>query len=65
VRAATAHGDKVTAVGWSQVDDFNELQSWQDTNSIGLLCDVRVRETIGAVIKKSIQHWGRIDVVAK
>jgi NAD(P)-dependent dehydrogenase (short-subunit alcohol dehydrogenase family) len=65
VRAVTAHGDKVTAVGWSQADDPKELASWQNENSIGLLCDVRVRETVEAVIKKSLAHWGRIDIVAK
>jgi NAD(P)-dependent dehydrogenase (short-subunit alcohol dehydrogenase family) len=65
VRAATSHGDKVTSVGWTQEDDFKELQGWQDQNSIGLLCDVRVRETVDAVIRRSIEHWGRIDVIAK
>lgn len=65
VRAAISHGDKVTAVGWSQVDDDAELQKWQDDDSIGLLCEVRVRETIEAVVKRSVKHWGHIDVVAK
>jgi NAD(P)-dependent dehydrogenase (short-subunit alcohol dehydrogenase family) len=64
-RAATSHGDKVTSVGWAQNDDHEELQNWQDANSIGLMCDVRVRESIDAVVKKSIEHWGRVDVIAK
>ncbi|KAF2669047.1 NAD(P)-binding protein [Microthyrium microscopicum] len=64
VRAATSHGDKVTAVGWTQEDDFQELQSWQGPNSIGMLCDVRIRETVDRVTKKSIEHWGRVDVIA-
>lgn len=29
-----------------------------------LLCDVRVRESVDAVIKRSISHWTRIDIVA-
>lgn len=29
-----------------------------------LLCDVRVRETVDAVFKTSLAHWGRIDIVA-
>jgi hypothetical protein len=65
VRAVTAHGDKVTSVGWSQADDPQELASWQNENSIGLLCDVRVRESVDVAIKKSLCHWGRIDIVAK
>jgi NAD(P)-dependent dehydrogenase (short-subunit alcohol dehydrogenase family) len=40
------------------------MQAWQETNSIGLLCDIRVRQTVDAVIKKTIQHWGRVDVIA-
>jgi hypothetical protein len=44
---------------------MEEMQSWQESNSIGMLCDIRVRETVDAVIKKSIEHWGRIDVIAK
>jgi NADP-dependent 3-hydroxy acid dehydrogenase YdfG len=65
VRAVSAHGDNVTAVGWSKEDNLTELQSWQYENSIGLLCDVRVRESVEEVVKKSIERWGRVDVVAK
>jgi NAD(P)-dependent dehydrogenase (short-subunit alcohol dehydrogenase family) len=65
VRAVTGHGDKVTAVGWSQEDDLNELTSWQNNKSIGLLCDVRVSETVESVITQSVNHWGRVDVIAK
>ena len=31
---------------------------------LGLLCDVRVRETVKAVLERSVAHWGRIDVIA-
>jgi hypothetical protein len=55
----------VTFVGWTAEHTMEEMQSWQEKNSIGMLCDIRVRETIDAVIKKSIAHWGRIDVIAK
>jgi len=41
-----------------------QMQGWHD-RCLGLLCDVRVRETVAAVIKKAIQHWGRIDIVVK
>jgi NAD(P)-dependent dehydrogenase (short-subunit alcohol dehydrogenase family) len=65
VRTVTGHGDKVTAVGWSQEDDHHELTSWQNNNSIGLLCDVRISESVDAVINKSVSHWGRVDVIAR
>jgi hypothetical protein len=32
---------------------------------LGLLCDVRVRETVDQVIRKSIEHWGHFDIIAK
>ncbi|KAF2637800.1 short chain dehydrogenase/reductase family protein-like protein [Massarina eburnea CBS 473.64] len=64
VRAALAHGDQCTAVGWSQENTMEQLAKWQDRNCLGLLCDVRVRETVDHVIKKSIEHWGRVDIIA-
>lgn len=40
------------------------MKAWQDQNTIGLLCDIRVRETVEQVIKTTISHWGRVDVIA-
>jgi NADP-dependent 3-hydroxy acid dehydrogenase YdfG len=65
VRAVTGHGDNVTSVGWTAEHSMEEMRNWQEKNSIGMLCDIRVRETVDAVIKKSIEHWGRVDVIAK
>ena len=65
VRAALSHGDQCTAVGWSQENTMEQLEKWNDRNCLGLLCDVRVRETVDHVIKKSIEHWGRVDIIAK
>jgi NADP-dependent 3-hydroxy acid dehydrogenase YdfG len=65
VRAATSHGDKVTSVGWTQEHSIKEMESWQERNSIGMLCDIRVRETVEEVVNKSIEHWGRVDIIAK
>lgn len=66
-----AHNDLVTAVGRTLEDDLASMQNWQldpqsppDSRCIGLLCDVRVRETVDAVLEKSIEHWGRIDIIA-
>lgn len=33
-------------------------------NYLGLLCDVRIRDSVEAAIQKSIAHWGRIDIIA-
>ena len=65
MRAATSHGDKVTAVGWTKETSMAEMKSWMVENSLGMLCDVRVRETVDAVVKKSIEHWGKVDIIAK
>jgi len=64
VRAATTHGDKVTAVGWTKETSMEEMKGWMVENSLGMLCDVRVRETVDAVVKKSIEHWGKVDIIA-
>ncbi|KAF2750414.1 NAD(P)-binding protein [Sporormia fimetaria CBS 119925] len=64
VRAVLSHGDKCTAVGWTQENTMEQMQKWQDTNCLGLLCDVRVRETVDYVIQKSIEHWGNVDIIA-
>ena len=45
---------------------MEHMKTWeQDKNCVGMLCDVRVRETVDKVIRKSIEHWGRVDVIAK
>lgn len=65
VRSALSHGDKVTAVGWSQEHGKEEMGRWQGENVQWMLCDVRIRETVERVISKSIEHWGQVDVIAK
>ncbi|RDI86659.1 hypothetical protein Vi05172_g3502 [Venturia inaequalis] len=64
VRAAASHGDKVTVVGWTLEHTLPQMKSWQEANTLNLLCDIRVRETVDAIIKQTIHHWGRVDVVA-
>lgn len=65
IRAILSHGDKCTAVGWTQENTLEQMQRWHERNCLGLLCDVRVRETVDNVIKMSIEHWGNIDIIAK
>jgi len=64
VKAALAHGDLVTAVGRTFENSVSRMQDWHPNRYLGLLCDVRVRETVAEVIQRSISHWGRLDVVA-
>ncbi|KAK3060419.1 hypothetical protein LTS18_008581 [Coniosporium uncinatum] len=64
-RTVLSHGDRVTAVGWKDEHTIEQMQSWQEPpNSIGALCDIRIRGTVDSVIQKSIEHWGHIDVIA-
>ncbi|KAJ4400305.1 1,2-dihydroxy-3-keto-5-methylthiopentene dioxygenase [Didymella pomorum] len=63
VRAILAHGDQCTAVGWTHENTPEQMQEWQDKRCLGLLCDVRVRETVDYVLKKSLEHWGKMDVI--
>ena len=70
-KSALLHNDLVTVVGRTFETNLSDMQSWSPTGSqspsshcVGLLCDVRVRDTVDAVIQKSIAHWGRIDIIA-
>jgi len=65
LRTVLAHDDKVTAVGWTQEHTLQQMEGWQGPKSLGLVCDVRVRETVQKVFDKSVEHWGRVDIVVK
>ena len=71
VKAALHHGDLVTAVGRTLEDTIEGIQNvclsskkYPKDNLLALICDVRARETVDVVIKKSVEHWGRIDIIA-
>lgn len=72
VKAALTHNDLVTAVGQSREDTPSSMEDLHPSSDSsgdsspyhGLLCDVRVRESIGAVFKASLAHWGRMDIIA-
>ncbi|KAI4167428.1 MAG: hypothetical protein LQ343_007223 [Gyalolechia ehrenbergii] len=67
VKAALSHNDLVTAVGRLHDDTITSIrssfQSFHD-ECLPLLCDVRIRSTVDAVVQKSITHWGRVDIIA-
>ncbi|KAI4199813.1 MAG: hypothetical protein LQ350_004343 [Teloschistes chrysophthalmus] len=66
-KAALSHGDLVTAVGRAHENTIpfvaSSFSSFSD-RCLPLLCDVRVRATVDAVIQQSIAHWGRVDIIA-
>lgn len=64
VKAALSHGDNVTAVGRTGENSMQQMQGWHE-KCLGLLCDVRVRDTVDEVIKTSIQRWGKVDIIVK
>ena len=64
VKSALSHGDKVTAVGRTGENSMQQMQGWHE-RCLGLLCDVRVRDTVKEVIDMCIQHWGTIDIIVK
>ena len=66
VKSALAHNDLVAAVGRTfenSAESMERLQS-ENRNCLGLLCDVRVKETVKSVIDRTVEHFGRIDIVA-
>ena len=64
-RMALMRGDKVTVVGHDLENSVEQMQGWHESRALGLVCDVRIRETVEGVIQKSIAHWTRVDVIAK
>ena len=64
VKAALSHGDNVAAVGRTMENTTAQMQGWHE-RCLGLLCDVRVRDTVDTVIKRTIRHFGRIDIIVK
>ncbi|KAL9009127.1 MAG: hypothetical protein Q9173_005822 [Seirophora scorigena] len=66
-KAALSHNDLVTAVGRLHEDTIAAVQSsFQPFHQhcLPLVCDVRIRSTVDAVIEQSVAHFGRIDIIA-
>ncbi|KAL8933554.1 MAG: hypothetical protein Q9216_006312 [Gyalolechia sp. 2 TL-2023] len=66
-KAALSHNDLVTAVGRLRDDTVPSIRSsFPSFNNecLPLLCDVRIRSTVDAVVQQSITHWGRVDIIA-
>lgn len=63
VKCALAKGDLVTSVGRVFESTKEEMSNIHE-NCLGTLCDVRSRESVSATVKQTLDHFGRIDVVA-
>ncbi|KAF1809286.1 NAD(P)-binding protein [Eremomyces bilateralis CBS 781.70] len=65
VRCCLSHGDRVSAVGWTKEHTLQQMQNAKpgERNYHGLLCDVRVRETVDAAVQAAIKHWKAFDIV--
>ncbi|CAJ2505952.1 Uu.00g000820.m01.CDS01 [Anthostomella pinea] len=63
VKCALGRGDYVTDVGRT-FESSPESMANQHENCLGMLCDVRARQSVTAVVERTLAHFGRIDVVA-
>ncbi|KAJ5375394.1 Short-chain dehydrogenase/reductase SDR [Penicillium concentricum] len=64
VKTALANNDLVAAVGRTYENSLASMKELESPNCIGLLCDVRARETVKRVIDQTITRFGRIDIIA-
>ncbi|KAI0166396.1 hypothetical protein GGR57DRAFT_446566 [Xylariaceae sp. FL1272] len=62
VKCALARGDLVTDVGRT-FETSPEAMETDQANCLGMLCDVRARQSVSAVIERTLEHFGRIDVI--
>ncbi|KAL6695260.1 hypothetical protein J3F84DRAFT_394841 [Trichoderma pleuroticola] len=63
VKSALSHGDLVCSVGRVFESRPEDMQGIHD-NCLGLLCDVRSRESVNRVFRQAMDRFGRVDVVA-
>jgi NAD(P)-dependent dehydrogenase (short-subunit alcohol dehydrogenase family) len=66
VKTALSRNDLVSAVGRTfenTPEQMKKLES-EHPNCLGLLCDVRARETVQRAIERTITRFGHIDIIA-
>lgn len=62
VRTALKHGDKVAAVGKTYETPIEQMRGWHP-DCLGLLCDVRIRESVQRAVDDAVKHFGQLDLV--
>ncbi|RYC56844.1 hypothetical protein CHU98_g9361 [Xylaria longipes] len=63
VKCALARNDLVTDVGRTFETSPASMEKGTE-NCLGMLCDVRARQSVANVIEKTLERFGRIDVIA-
>ncbi|KAL4944702.1 hypothetical protein BDV06DRAFT_232671 [Aspergillus oleicola] len=66
VKTALSRDDLVAAIGRTFETSPSAMKKLEEEheNCLGLLCDVRARETVQQVIDRTIERFGRIDIIA-
>ncbi|OHF00543.1 short-chain dehydrogenase [Colletotrichum orchidophilum] len=65
VKSALSKGDLVTSVGRVFETTPEDMVAQQDNdNCLGMLCDVRARDSVARVIERTLERFQRFDVVA-
>lgn len=54
----------MAAVGRTYENTIEQMSDWHQ-NCLGMLCDVRLKDTVDAIVQGAIEHFGRIDIIAK
>lgn len=63
VKSALSHGDRVVSVG-RNLQSAQPAHTDQHENCLDLQCDVRARESVARVYERTLEHFGRVDIVA-
>ncbi|KAJ3499644.1 hypothetical protein NLG97_g179 [Lecanicillium saksenae] len=63
VKCALSKGDYVASIGRVFESTPEEMANIHE-NCLGDLCDVRSRESVGNAVKRALDHYGHVDVVA-
>ncbi|KAI1174169.1 family-domain-containing protein [Nemania sp. FL0916] len=66
VKCALARNDLVTDVGrtFETSPEAMDRVGAQNQNYLGMLCDVRAQPSVAGVVDKTLERFGRIDVIA-
>ncbi|KAL0931599.1 retinol dehydrogenase 8 (short-chain dehydrogenase) [Colletotrichum truncatum] len=64
VKCALSRGDLVTSVGRVFETSPEEMVARDSDSHLGLLCDVRARDSVARVVDRTLERFQRVDVIA-